>query len=179
MFTLRQSLGALAAMVVVPLASAIPITTFSRTPVTTFSRIGASSNGMDILNFEIHAAMSPGHLTDNTTMSFTVDTHESLITCTGAWAPEGPFPEGEYISCGNSTMGWNFKEDTYKGMDDFTLQLEYGFIDNSVGEAPYNRVTEFSHANITSTNVDCSVDTQSCQLCNNSTITAIVYASIA
>jgi hypothetical protein len=85
-------------MVVAPLASAVPIITFSRTPVTTFSRIGASSNGMDILNLEIHAAMSPGHLTDNTTMSFTVDTHESLITCTGAWAPEGPFPEGEYVS---------------------------------------------------------------------------------
>jgi hypothetical protein len=99
MFTLRQSLGALAAIAAAPLAAAIPITTFSRTPITTFSRIGASSNGMDILNFEIHAAMSPGHLTDNTTMSFTVDTHESLITCTGAWAPEGPFPEGEYVSC--------------------------------------------------------------------------------
>jgi hypothetical protein len=27
--------------------------------------------------------------------------------------------------------GFNFKEGTYKGMDDFTLQLEYGFIDNS------------------------------------------------
>ncbi|KAI4740982.1 hypothetical protein E4T50_08585 [Aureobasidium sp. EXF-12298] len=171
MFTLRQSLAALAAVVAAPLASAAPITTFSR--------IGASSNGMDILDFQIHAAMSPGHLTENTTMSFVVDTHTSKITCTGTWAPEGPFPQGEYMPCGNSTLGWNFKEDTYKGMSDFTLQMEYTYTDDSVGQAPYNRVTEFSHANITATNVDCSDKTQSCQLCNNSTITAIVYASIA
>ena len=90
MFTLRQSLGALAAIAAAPLASAIPITTFSR--------IGASSNGMDIVKFQINAAMSPGHLTDNTTMSFVVDTHTSKITCTGSWAPEGPFPTGEYVS---------------------------------------------------------------------------------
>jgi hypothetical protein len=90
MFTLRQSLAALAAVVAAPLASAAPITTFSR--------IGASSNGMDILDFQIHAAMSPGHLTENTTMSFVVDTHTSKITCTGTWAPEGPFPQGEYVS---------------------------------------------------------------------------------
>jgi hypothetical protein len=98
MFTLRQSLGALAAIAAAPLASAIPITTYSRIPVTTFSRIGASSNGMDILDLQMHAAMSTGHLTENTTMSFTVDTHESKITCLGSWAPEGPFPEGEYVS---------------------------------------------------------------------------------
>ena len=90
MFTLRQSLAALAAVIAAPLASAAPITTFSR--------IGASSNGMDILDFQIHAAMSPGHLTENTTMSFVVDTHTSKITCTGTWAPEGPFPTGEYVS---------------------------------------------------------------------------------
>lgn len=90
MFTLRQSLGALAAIAVAPLASAIPITTFSR--------IGVSSNGMDILNLQVHAAMSPGHLTENTTMSFVVDTHSSKITCEGSWAPEGPFPEGAYVS---------------------------------------------------------------------------------
>jgi len=89
MFTLRQSLAALAAVVAAPLASAIPITTFSR--------IGVSSNGMDILDLQVHAAMSPGRLTDNTTMSFVVDTHSSKITCEGSWAPEGPFPEGEYV----------------------------------------------------------------------------------
>jgi hypothetical protein len=88
MFTLRQSLAALAAVVAAPLASAMPITTFSR--------IGASSNGMDILDLQVHAAMSPGHLTENTTMSFVVDTHTSKIT--GTWAPEGPFPQGEYVS---------------------------------------------------------------------------------
>ena len=98
-------------------------------------------------------------------------------------------------------MGWNFKEDTYKGMDNFVLQMEYTYTDDSyvyssilarsevkknilltftsVGEAPYNRVTEFSTANITDTNIDCSLKTQGCQLCNNNTITAIVYASIA
>ena len=90
MFTLRQSLAALAAVVAAPLASAIPITTFSR--------IGVSSNGMDILDLQVHAAMSPGRLTDNTTMSFVVDTHSSKITCEGSWAPEGPFPEGQYVS---------------------------------------------------------------------------------
>lgn len=90
MFTLRQSLGALAAIAAAPLASAVP--------VTTFSRIGVSSNGMDILNLQINAAMSPGHLTENTTMSFVVDTHSSKVTCTGSWAPEGPYPEGGYVS---------------------------------------------------------------------------------
>ncbi|KAH0143641.1 hypothetical protein KCU67_g13466, partial [Aureobasidium melanogenum] len=69
MFTLRQSLSALAAIAAAPLASAVPITTFSR--------IGVSSNGMDILNLQVNAAMSPGHLTENTTMSFVVDTHSS------------------------------------------------------------------------------------------------------
>ncbi|KAG9849321.1 hypothetical protein KCU98_g5002, partial [Aureobasidium melanogenum] len=171
MFTLRQSLGALAAIAAAPLASAVPITTFSR--------IGVSSNGMDILNLQINAAMSPGHLTENTTMSFMVDTHSSKVTCTGSWAPGGPFPEGEYVACANSTLGWNFKENTYKGMNDFTLQMEYTYTDNSVGPYPYNKVTEFSHANITSANVACSSKTQSCQEPKNSTITAIVYAEIA
>ncbi|KAH0291659.1 hypothetical protein M436DRAFT_43822 [Aureobasidium namibiae CBS 147.97] len=171
MFTLRQSLAALAAVVAAPLASAIPITTFSR--------IGVSSNGMDILDLQVHAAMSPGHLTDNTTMSFVVDTHSSKITCEGSWAPEGPFPEGEYMPCKNSTLGWNFKEDTYKSMGQFTLQLEYTYTDDSIGQAPYNVVTEFSHANITDTNTDCSEKSMSCQQCTNSTITAIVWASIA
>lgn len=141
MFTLRQSLGALAAIAATPLVSAIPITTFSR--------IGVSSNGMDILNLQVHAAMSPGYLTDNTTMSFVVDTHSSKITCEGSWAPEGPFPEGAYVRscflthrvesitdnsqmpCKNSTLGWNFKEDTYKGMNQFVLQLEYTYTDDS------------------------------------------------
>lgn len=91
MFTLCQSLSALAAIAAAPLASAVPITTFSR--------IGVSSNGMDILNLRINAAMSPGHLTENTTMTFVVDTHSSKDTCTGSWAPEGPYPEGEYVSC--------------------------------------------------------------------------------
>lgn len=141
MFTLRQSLGALAAIVAAPLASAAP--------VTTFSRIGVSSNGMGILNLQINAAMSPGHLTENTTMSFVVDTHSSKVICSGSWAPEGPYPEGEYvgsssntrpekqmltfaqIACANSTLGWNFKENTYKGLDDFTLQMEYTYTDDS------------------------------------------------
>ncbi|KAG9943484.1 hypothetical protein KCU85_g8648, partial [Aureobasidium melanogenum] len=180
MFTLRQSLGALAAIAAAPLASAVP--------VTSFSRIGVSSNGMDILNLQINAAMSPGHLTENTTMSFVVDTHSSKVTCTGSWAPEGPYPEGGYIACANSTVGWNFKESTYKGMNDFVLQMEYTYTDDSlrltfssksVGPYPYNKVTEFSHANITSANVACSSQTQSCQEPKNSTITAIVYASIA
>ncbi|KAK6002956.1 hypothetical protein QM012_000801 [Aureobasidium pullulans] len=171
MFTLRQSLGALAAIVAAPLASAVPITTFSR--------IGVSSNGMDILNLQINAAMSPGHLTENNTMSFVVDTHSSKVTCSGSWAPEGPVPEGAYIACANSTLGWNFKENTYKGMNDFTLQMEYTYTDDSVGQYPYNRVTEFSHANITATNVVCSSQTQNCQQPKNSTITAIVYAAIA
>ncbi|KAI5236622.1 hypothetical protein E4T43_08484 [Aureobasidium subglaciale] len=171
MFTLRQSLGALAAIAAAPLAYAVPITTFSR--------IGKSSNGMDILKLQVHAAMSPGHLTTNTTMSFVVDTHDMKTTCFGEWAPEGPFPEGEYWPCANSSVGWNFKEDTYKGMNEFTLQLEYSYEDDSVGEYPYNRVTEFSHADITTANIDCSAKTESCQQCTNSTITAIVYASIA
>ncbi|CAD0047752.1 unnamed protein product [Aureobasidium pullulans] len=156
MFTLRQSLGALAAFAAAPLAFAVPITTFSR--------IGASSNGMDISKLQLHAAMSPGHLTENTTMSFVVDTHDMKTICFGSWAPEGPYPEGEY-------------EDTYKGLNQFTLQMEYSYEDDSVGEYPYNRVTEFSHANITQANIDCATD--SCQQCTNSTITAIVYASIA
>ncbi|KAI5265615.1 hypothetical protein E4T47_08498 [Aureobasidium subglaciale] len=163
MFTLRQSLGALAAIAAAPLAYAVPITTFSR--------IGKSSNGMDILKLQVHAAMSPGHLTTNTTMSFVVDTHDMKTTCFGEWAPEGPFPEGEYWPCANSSVGWNFKEDTYKGMNEFTLQLEYSYEDDSV--------TEFSHADITTANIDCSAKTESCQQCTNSTITAIVYASIA
>jgi hypothetical protein len=40
------------------------------------------------------------------------------------------------MPCGNSTLGWNFKEDTYKGMSDFTLQMEYTFIDNSYAYSP-------------------------------------------
>lgn len=103
------------------------------------------------------------------------------------------------MPCKNSSLGWNFKEDTYKGMDQFVLQLEYTYTDdsyvhqchlekrdtanpmlsNSVGQAPYNVVTEFSNANITDTNIDCTEKTMSCQQCTNSTITAIVYASIA
>ena len=35
------------------------------------------------------------------------------------------------IACANSTLGWNFKEDTYKGMNDFTLQMEYTYTDDS------------------------------------------------
>ncbi|KAI4715637.1 hypothetical protein E4T48_08177 [Aureobasidium sp. EXF-10727] len=168
MFILGQSLAALAAVAVAPFASAAPITTVSR--------IGASSNGMDILDLQVHAAMSLQNLSDNTTMIFVVDTHTSKITCSGSWAPEGPFPEGEYIPCGNSTLGWNFKQDTFKGLDDFVLQMEYTYTDDSVGPYPYNRVTEFSHANITSDNLDCAVKT--CKQCDHN-ITAIVYAEIA
>jgi len=35
------------------------------------------------------------------------------------------------MPCKNSTLGWNFKEDTYKGMGEFTLQLEYTYTDDS------------------------------------------------
>ncbi|KAI4724295.1 hypothetical protein E4T49_07976 [Aureobasidium sp. EXF-10728] len=168
MFTLGQSLAALAAVAVAPFASAAP--------VTTVSRIGASSNGMDILNLQVHAAMSQQNLSDNTTMTFVVDTHTSKITCNGSWAPQGPFPESKYIRCGNSTLGWNFKQDTFKGLDDFVLQMEYTYTDDSVGAYPYNRVTEFSHANITSGSLDCAA--QTCKQGNHN-ITAIVYAAIA
>ncbi|KAH0380764.1 hypothetical protein KCU92_g7407, partial [Aureobasidium melanogenum] len=172
MFTLRQSLGALAAIAAAPLASAVPITTFSR--------IGVSSNGMDILSLQVNAAMSPGHLTENTTMSFVVDTHSSKVTCTGSWAPEGPFPEGAYVNClCKQHSRLELQGEHLQGMNDFTLQMEYTYTDDSVGPYPYNKVTEFSHANITSTNVACSSKAQSCQEPKNSTITAIVYAEIA
>jgi hypothetical protein len=46
------------------------------------------------------------------------------------------------IPCGNSTLGWNFKEGTYKGMDDFTLQLEYGFIDNSYASLLFSTTSD-------------------------------------
>lgn len=40
------------------------------------------------------------------------------------------------MPCGNSTLGWNFKEDSYKGMSDFTLQMEYTYTDNSYANPP-------------------------------------------
>lgn len=35
------------------------------------------------------------------------------------------------IPCQNSSLGWNFKEDTYKGLNQFTLQMEYSYEDDS------------------------------------------------
>lgn len=89
MFTLSQTLSAIA-IVAAPLASAIPITTFSR--------VGASSNGMLISQLHIHEPAGGLNSTQNTTMSFRVDTHTIKTVCSGQWNPNGPYPEGAYVS---------------------------------------------------------------------------------
>jgi hypothetical protein len=89
MFTLYQTLGALAAIAAAPLAQALP--------VTSYNRIGASSNGMYIRNLAIYEPMALGHLTLDMSIEFQVDTHDMVTTCKGHWDPNGPVPQEEYV----------------------------------------------------------------------------------
>lgn len=94
----------------------------------------------------------------NVTLHFTVHDPDPLTnatrSCGGTWTTGSKgYPTGAYAICGHSNFGWNMG--AFTSIKNFRLELTHSYIDPAVGQAPYDVITTFSHANITEKNHPC------------------------
>ncbi|KAF2158681.1 hypothetical protein M409DRAFT_61462 [Zasmidium cellare ATCC 36951] len=119
----------------------------------------------------------------NTTIKFNIYDPDPLTnataTCSGSWkADSTDYPKDTYELCGNSTFAWNF--DSFDSVEKFTLGLEHQFTDPSasVGDPPYDQVTNFAHAPVNTTYISCDgVGNVSCK--QTKAVSAPIYATVA
>nr|POE86494.1 hypothetical protein CFP56_46678 [Quercus suber] len=119
----------------------------------------------------------------NTTIKFTVHDPDKLsnetAVCSDTWkTKDKSYPQGSYLSCPNSTFGWNIMSDKFQA-NTFILGLQHDIHDPSVGSPPYDQVTNFASANITKTSMRCTSTLSQCAQAKGNVIKAPLYASVA
>ncbi len=99
--------------------------------------------------------------------------------------------------CGNSSFEWNMQH--FNNIRSFVLGIEHSFEDakyvdqsiviestsqqctHSVGQPPYDEITNFARANISESTITCKATSglQMCEQTDGTTIIAPIYATIA
>jgi hypothetical protein len=126
---------------------------------TLFTALATAASNAAILPFQITNLSITKVRAQNVTITFTVHDpdKQGLDTeiCNATW-PIGSraYPQDSYIYCGDSTFGWNME--TYKNIEEFTLGLTHTYTDPSVGDPPYDQITNFARANLTLANHPCT-----------------------
>ncbi|KAK3725343.1 hypothetical protein LTR37_000313 [Vermiconidia calcicola] len=121
----------------------------------------------------------------NVTIAFTVYNPDPLAAnatevCTGSWATgTRGFETERYTQCGgNGTFAWNMAQ--FDSIESFVLNIEHRFHDPSVGDPPYNYVTNFGRANLTTSTMNCTGKRRkNCAQIVETVIKAPIYATIA
>ncbi|KAK4958633.1 hypothetical protein LTR66_013149 [Elasticomyces elasticus] len=87
----------------------------------------------------------------------------------------------EQVPCKDRSFLFNFEEGSFTNISNFQLQVQHTFKDPSMGPPPYDMVTNFARANVTSAVMDCwpVTDGTYCLLHYDITIVAPIWASIA
>ncbi|KIW74605.1 hypothetical protein Z517_11375 [Fonsecaea pedrosoi CBS 271.37] len=100
--------------------------------------------------------------------------------CCVEWAVGLSPPTSARDTCDNSTF--NVLVTSWHGVGNFSLQLAHQYIDNSVGQAPYNVLTKFSDFNLTYPTTDyyqCDIGNAACVTTDGKVIIANVTEAIA
>ncbi|KAK5163447.1 uncharacterized protein LTR77_010629 [Saxophila tyrrhenica] len=136
------------------------------------------------LPFQISNLSIARVLGGNVTLTFTVHDPDPLgkatKSCSGSWVTGSKaYPVDTYQACGNTTFGWHME--SYESMGDFVLGLEHSYTDPSVGEPPYDRITNFAKTNMTPANHPCKTKNgqKVCAQKSNSVIKAPIWGTIA
>ncbi|KAF1347708.1 hypothetical protein BDV97DRAFT_205312 [Delphinella strobiligena] len=122
--------------------------------------VSATASGYQISHLSTHRSNIGVINTQNVTLSFLIHDPNPLTNssalCGATWPENGTVPSGGYARCGNTTFGWNFADNSYTSIYDFTLQLEHAYADPAVGQPPYDKIVNFAHATISRDNVTCA-----------------------
>ncbi|GAB7351672.1 hypothetical protein MBLNU459_g2269t1 [Dothideomycetes sp. NU459] len=178
MIMLGKALSALAALAAVSYAAP------------TIRAAASTGAPFEVTHIASHRPSSHGNHSQDITYSFVVHDPDPLTNattlCSYEWPLNGSYPEGGYIACVDKTFSFNFAEGSFKNIYTHTLQIEHTFTDPSVGEAPYDQVTNFGRANITRKSLTCNtVKTGThageldCVQAKKSVIKANIWATIA
>ncbi|KAK4545290.1 hypothetical protein LTR36_003470 [Oleoguttula mirabilis] len=121
----------------------------------------------------------------NTTFEFMVYDPDPLTNatakCSYTWKTgSSAYPQAEYSPCSNSSFAWNMA--SYEDIYSFVLGIEHVFTDPAIGAYPYDEVTNFGKANVsTPDSLWCIADDEQtlCEQHVNVTVKAPIYATIA
>lgn len=145
----------------------------------TFAATNSDLDPFQITNLEITKVQGA-----NVTLHFTVHDPDPLgkatQSCAGSWAiGSGAYPTGGYKMCGNTTFGWHME--SYKTMENFVLGLEHTYTDPSVGEPPYDQITNFAKTTLTPKNHPCKTKSgkKVCAQKANTVLSAPIWGTIA
>ncbi|KAI1619661.1 hypothetical protein EDD37DRAFT_203360 [Exophiala viscosa] len=100
------------------------------------------------------------------------------VHCCVQWSANASPPTTWPGSCDNDTFA--VLVSPWAGVQALTLDLQHSYIDNSVGEYPYNVLTKFANLSLeypSTQYYDCDMSEAKCQ--SSSAITAIVTSSTA
>ncbi|KAK5454086.1 hypothetical protein LTS15_006086 [Exophiala xenobiotica] len=98
--------------------------------------------------------------------------------CCVEWAVDQQPPTTWTNTCDNSTFGVLVQ--SWNGVDNMSLQMSHQYIDNSVGQYPYNVLTKFSEFDLAYPSTqyyDCDMSTAECQ--SSAVIVALVTEAVA
>jgi hypothetical protein len=161
-----------------------PLTLLLSAAALTASTLAATNS--DFEPFEITNLSITKVQNANITLIFTVHDPDPLAAsqstqaCSGTWKINSHgYPVDSYQICGNTTFGWNME--SYTTMEQFVLQLEHSYTDPSVGEPPYDQITNFAKTTMTPKNHPCKVKNgvKVCAQKAGTVIKAPIWGSIA
>ncbi|EXJ85854.1 hypothetical protein A1O1_06223 [Capronia coronata CBS 617.96] len=100
--------------------------------------------------------------------------------CCVEWAVGLSPPASSGNTCDNGTFA--VLVTSWSGVGNLSLELAHTYIDNSVGEAPYNVLTKFADLNLTypaTQSYECDLPQAECKSCDGEVIVAIVNKAVA
>ncbi|EXJ85111.1 hypothetical protein A1O3_05786 [Capronia epimyces CBS 606.96] len=100
--------------------------------------------------------------------------------CCVEWAVGLSPPATSSNTCDNTTFAVLIT--SWTGVQSFSFELAHTYIDNSVGEAPYNVLTKFADVNMTYPTAqyyECDLPHAECKSCDGEVIVATVSKAIA
>ncbi|EHY55402.1 hypothetical protein HRR83_008845 [Exophiala dermatitidis] len=100
--------------------------------------------------------------------------------CCVQWAVGLNPPVTSGNTCDNTTFA--VLVTSWGGVQNLSLELSHTYIDNSVGQAPYNVLTKFADLNLTypgTNNYECDSAQAECKSCDGEVIVATVSRAVA
>ncbi|KAK4942548.1 hypothetical protein LTR10_017677 [Elasticomyces elasticus] len=147
------------------------------------STVSAFSGNFKLTNMTVFSpSQSSANSTEGSYVEFNFGDEDTAqigpIHCCVQWAVNASPPTTWPGSCDNDTFA--VLVSSWNGVQDLTLDLQHTYIDNSVGEYPYNVLTKFANLSLAYPSTqyyDCDMSKAECQ--GSSAITAVVTSSTA
>ncbi|ETN37942.1 uncharacterized protein HMPREF1541_07565 [Cyphellophora europaea CBS 101466] len=107
--------------------------------------------------------------------------HVNPTRCIVEWAV-GITSENGTATCANNTFTVQIPDTTYYGIQNFSIDLSHTYLDNTVGDPPYNVLTKLGGLNITFPEIEnykCDLSRGHCASVADASFLAVVTAAIA